>query len=188
MSDRRLVEPVLLVLLFFGPLVLAAVAFYGPWEWAPRGAHGELLEPPVRLPAGALAGVGDAPSAAGSPRGRWTLLYARSSPCTEACSEHVVRLHQVRLALAEDRDRVQIALFLAGGDFPLPPGVKRLAARPDDARGEALAELLGARRLRDGGIFVVDPSGRVVVRYEPGAEQKGILEDVERLLNVAVID
>jgi len=43
----------LVALVFFGPLLLAAIAYYGPWDWAPRAAHGELIEPPLPLPAGA---------------------------------------------------------------------------------------------------------------------------------------
>lgn len=175
------------MLVFFGPLALAAIAYFGPWDWAPRAAHGELIEPPVPLPPGVLAGASQTRSADDRLPNRWLLLYARSSPCGDECVEHLVRLHQVRLALAEDRDRVQIALFLSGADVPRVPGARRLTARPDNASGEPVVELLGEQRIRDGRIYVADPFGKLVISYSPDSAQKGMLEDLQGLLKLAAI-
>ncbi|HEY5567921.1 MAG TPA: hypothetical protein VIM81_11860, partial [Gammaproteobacteria bacterium] len=51
---RPRIHLLLVALVFFGPVLLAAIAYYGPWDWAPRAAHGELIEPPLPLPAEAV--------------------------------------------------------------------------------------------------------------------------------------
>ena len=189
MTRQPLIQPLLLVLVFFGPALLAALAFYGPWDWVPRGgaAHGELIEPPLSLPPGAFA----TPSADEAPtdraRPRWSFIYARFAPCDEQCLAHLNRLNQVRLALAEDRDRVQLVFLFAHAKPLLPPDAGIIVARLDDAAGNPTLELLGEHRIRDGRVYIADPLGNLVMSYALDAEQKGMLEDLKRLLKLSKI-
>lgn len=175
----------LLLLVFFGPLLLAAIAYYGPWEWAPRASHGELIEPPVALPRSALGPeAGEAQERA---QNRWSFIYARLAPCEQECLDHLLRLHQVRLALAEERDRVRMVLLFAGPKPPLPPEAGWVMTRLDDPAGKATLEILGAENVHDGRVYIADPLGNLVMSYPPDAAQKGMLEDLERLLTVSRI-
>ena len=181
-------QPLLLLLVFGGPLVLAVIAFYGPWDWVPRGAaHGEFIQPPVPLPPGELTTLSGARTEPDWYRGRWSLIYARTAECREQCVAELNRLNQVRLALGDDLRRVQLVLLFAGSGPELPDGAALLAARLDDAAGSEVLELLGAERIGDGRIYLADPLGNLVMTYPPGTEQRGILEDLERLLTVTVI-
>ena len=188
MSRSSTIQPLLLMLVFFGPLALAVVAFYGPWEWVPRGTpHGELIQPPLPLPPGALTTRSGDRTAPDWYRERWSLVYARTAQCTEPCLVELDRLNQVRLALGDDRQRVQLVFLFAGAGPELPPEASVLTARLDDAAGTAMLELLGAERVRDGRIYIADPLGNLVMTYPPGTEQRGIFEDLERLLTVTAI-
>ena len=55
------------------------------------------------------------------------------------------------------------------------------------AAGAEVLELLGADSIDNGRIYLADPLGKLVMTYPPGTEQRGILEDLERLLTVTVI-
>lgn len=174
---------VLLVLVFFGPLLAAVIAFYGPWAFAPSAAHGQIIEPPLPLPAEALP-VRMRTAPAGQPR-KWSVIYARTSACGEDCLEDLLRLHQVRLALGEDRGRVQTVLLWAGPDLPIPPEAEWITARLDDAAGKTIIQLLGEDAVRNGRIYIADPADRLMMTYPPDVEQSGLLEDLERLLDLS---
>jgi hypothetical protein len=121
-----------LALLFIAPLGLAFYAYYG-LHWHPGGRvnHGELIEPPVPIPAlslarvigaagapgaGGVPGVGGVPSAAGADlfKGKWTLLYRGPGLCTATCRTELYDTRQVRAALRQN-DRLQ-RVFVAEGD------------------------------------------------------------------------
>lgn len=179
----------MLLLVFVVPLALAAIAFYGPWDWTPGGAaHGEFIQPPLALPSGELTTQTGGRTAPDWYRGRWSIIYATMADCAEQCVVELNRLNQVRLALGDDLDRAQLVLLYTGNGPQLPEGAALLAARLDDRAGSALLELLGAERVGTGSIFLADPLGNLVMAYPADAEQRGILEDLERLLTVTVIE
>lgn len=188
MKRRSSREPLFLLLVFVVPLALAVIAFYGPRDWVPRGApHGEFIQPPLPLPPGELTTLSGARTAPDWYLGRWSLIYALTAECREECVAELNRLNQVRLALGEDLRRVQLVFLFAGDGPQLPEGAAVLAARLDDAPGAEVLELLGAERIGDGRIYLADPLGNLVMTYPPGSEQRGMLEDLERLLTVMVI-
>ncbi len=188
MRRRSSREPLWLMLVFVVPLALAVVAFYGPWDWVPRSAaHGEFIQPPVPLPLGELTTLEGARTEPDWYRGRWSLIYARTAECREQCIVELNRLNQVRLALGDELRRVQLVLLFSGTAPELPNEAALLALRIDDAAGAELLELLDAELIGNGRIYLADPLGNLVMTYPPGAEQRGILEDLERLLTVTVI-
>jgi hypothetical protein len=120
-----------LALLFFAPLALAFILYYGVgWRPGARVNHGDLVEPPVPLPDLALPPVDEArPAAPGaaeaaavaasaiSPtilKGKWTLVYLGAGSCSAGCRTDLYNTRQVRAALGPDRERVQ-RVFLAEG-------------------------------------------------------------------------
>jgi hypothetical protein len=166
--------PWLVALVCFGPFVAALFIYYGPLglTWLPQlpGSR-ELLSEPVPLPPEWQSG-GEAP---------WQLIYARMSPCEQQCAQHLGRLLQVQLALGRDQGRVQRAVWHVGS----LPGLDdpELSTHPlDDELGRGVVEELGAGRLRNGRVYVADPSGNVILSYPPDVEQKELLRDLERLL------
>jgi hypothetical protein len=130
-----------LALLFFAPVAVAFILYYGiGWNPGGRVNYGELVQPPVPLPDVALPSadaswpdgpraeaVGDAAPAvtssteappADAPRsflkGKWTLLYLGAGGCSAGCRTDLYNTRQVRAALGADRERVR-RVFLAEG-------------------------------------------------------------------------
>jgi hypothetical protein len=183
---RPHLTPWLVGLVCVGPLGLAALLYYGPWDLGalPQlpGSR-ELIEPPAQLPPPLLAGLGD-PRAAGGPY-RWSLIYARITACEEQCSLHLARLREVHRALGGEADRVQ-RLFLHAGHAPQFDDDDNLKLSRLDASG-SLRRLLGEERLMNGRIFIADPLGNLVVSYPPDVSRRELLRDFERLLDASGI-
>ena len=190
-NNRR---PVLLLfVLFAAPLAGAFWLYYGSsWRPALRTNHGELVTP-VSLPELALplAGAGGTRAAATVLRGKWTLLVIGQgeSGCDAACRNTLVYARQTWLSLAQLTPRAQ-RLLLAG------PGCCDLAYLQHEHAGLIALDASGAEaapllRLvppaRAEAIFIVDPLGNLMMRYDVRQDPKGLREDLKKLLELSHI-
>src|ERR1700733_5974924 len=138
---RNLRTLALLAALFFLPLLLAFITYYGsPWRPARHVNHGLLITPPVVLP---QVFVPDAW------QGHWSLVYIGAGECDADCRATLWVMRQTRLALGTDMTRVS-RVFLATAPCsarevlaPLPP-----AARRGDPCRAGAARRLSARGAR----------------------------------------
>jgi SCO1/SenC family protein len=189
-----------LALLFFAPLGLAFVLYYG-LHWRPGGQlnHGDLVQPPLPLPdlalrrveaaPGAAPGTGDALTPPDFLKGKWTLLYLGSGTCPAACRADLYDTRQVRTALGKDMERVQ-RVFLAEGTCcdltllqTLHPDL--VTVRATDEAAPLVALLRRARPGARDRIYVIDPLGNLMMSYAAEAPPKGMLEDLKRLLGLS---
>ncbi|HEX4971076.1 MAG TPA: hypothetical protein VFV69_08450 [Steroidobacteraceae bacterium] len=200
----------ILLAVFFVPLALAFLLYYGSGGWRPPGStnHGELISPPRPLPSVALLTPGGTPLAPQTWHGKWTLLYVGDGRCDGRCRAALVLMRQTRLALNADMTRVQ-RIFLATGnccdraylDAEHPDLVIALA--DNDAGAQLLAVFpdtqpaadstpgdysLSADADHSGVIYVIDPLGNLMMRHVPQPPPaKGLLEDLRRLLKLSHI-
>jgi hypothetical protein len=212
-GNRR---PVLLLfVLFAAPLAGAFWLYYGSsWRPALRTNHGELITPvtlpelalPLAGPAGSAnaGGSGDGSgggSGAGGPgaaraaptvlRGKWTLLVAGEgeSGCDAACRNTLVYARQTWLSLAQLTPRAQRVLLAGAGCCDLDYLQREHAGLIAlDASGSEAAPLLRLLpQARSGTIFVVDPLGNLMMRYDVRQDPKGLREDLKKLLELSHI-
>ena len=185
----------IVVALFFAPLALAFLLYYGGSGWRPPGStnHGELISPARPLPSVALPTPGGATLAAETWHGKWTLLYVGDGRCDGRCRAALVLMRQTRLALNKDMTRVQ-RIFLATGNCcdrayldAEHPGLT-LALADNDAGATLLAAFPDAGPATDGSIYVVDPLGNLMMRHQPEPPPaEGLLEDLRKLLKLSHI-
>ncbi len=167
------------------PLVLAMVMYFGqilvPVE---RTNHGELILP--ALDAGPLVGLDDSLSTSAP----WTLLTWGEGACDAQCRESLYIIRQVNLALGRDASRVRHMLVVpegAGGqteslaleDYP------QLQVRYVER--SVLEAVFGERGHENYAIYVVDPLGNLMLRYQPGQRGNDVLEDMKKLLRISKI-
>lgn len=102
-------------------------------------------------------------------------------------------MRQTRLALNDDMTRVQ-RLFLVTGnccDSNYLDQEQRglLLGRVDNPQGQTLLETFpdGLRAPGPGRIYLVDPLGNLMMKYEPDAPQKAMLDDLKKLLKLSHI-
>lgn len=184
----------IVVALFFAPLALAFLLYYGTGGWRPSGStnHGELISPPRPLPSVTLPTPGGTPLAAETWHGKWTLLYIGDGRCDGRCRAALVLMRQTRLALNADMTRVQ-RIFLATGeccdrgylDAEHPDLAIALA---DNDAGATLLAVFPDAQDHSGVIYVIDPLGNLMMRHPPEPPPaKGLLEDLRRLLKLSHI-
>jgi hypothetical protein len=167
-----------LAALFFLP-VLASFWIYYFTDWRPAGstAHGVLIQPPVPLANGEVF------------QDNWTLLYVAEGGCDPACVNALYIARQTRLLLNKDMQRVNRVLLSTGPvDRALlesrHPGVVLLET--SSPAGEGVLRAIPASQ-RTNGLFIVDPLGNLVMRYDARENPKGLLEDLKKLLKLSHI-
>ena len=182
---RNLRTVALLGALFLIPLVAAFCMYYGAsWRPAQHTNHGELILPVRQLPrASALYG-------AKTFTHRWSLVYVGSGACDDACASALYVMRQTHLALNNDMERMQ-RVFVASGDPPAResllreyPGLVVIQAR--GLEGEELLRQFPADE-RAQAIFIVDPLGNLMMRFDARTNPKGLHEDLVRLLKLSNI-
>lgn len=193
-SARSRKQVWLLVGVFFAPLLLAFLLYYGVGI-RPSGStnHGDLITPPVTLAEVELPSVADRPLPANTLRGRWTMVFIGDGACDTRCREALTLMRQTRLALGDDMPRVR-RLFLISGNccdrsYLETEQVGLLLGRIDNPAGKTFLETFpeGADASQHGRIYLVDPLGNLMMSYAPDAPQKGLLEDLKKLLKLSHI-
>jgi cytochrome oxidase Cu insertion factor (SCO1/SenC/PrrC family) len=176
--------------LFLVPLLLSFWLYYG-LHWRPRGTanHGELIVPARPLPDVTLTDAAGVP-ASHIFSGKWSLVYVGDGACDADCHATLFFMRQTRLSLNTEMTRVQ-RVFLATGNCcdraylaAEHPGLRVL-----DATSAAAQPLLAlfAPTGRAQGLYIVDPLGNLMMRYDARQPPKGLLEDLKRLLQLSQI-
>jgi hypothetical protein len=187
--------------LFFVPLAISFAMYYGNlWRPAESSNHGVLITPAVPLAHAPLASVvaggaepaGPEPRGAASSgdllRGKWSLVYVGDGACDAACREALVFGRQVRLTLNNEMSRVQ-RVFLASANCCDNAyfGAEHPGMIVADAAASAalLAQFPTAERAES--LFIVDPLGNLMMRYDTRASAKGLQSDLKKLLKLSHI-
>ncbi|HTV77860.1 MAG TPA: hypothetical protein VMF03_06355 [Steroidobacteraceae bacterium] len=176
--------------LFLLPLLLSFWLYYG-LHWRPRAMsnHGELIQPVRPLPVVTLT---DATGVSRSRvfRNHWTLVYVGNGACDAHCRDALFFMRQTRLSLNNEMTRVQ-RVFLATADCcdrtflaTEHPGLVVLDASPPAAR-PLIAQF--PPESQDRMLYIVDPLGNLMMRYDARLPPKGLLEDLKRLLQLSNI-
>jgi hypothetical protein len=177
-----------LALLFFAPVIGAFVLYFYLPEYIPEGRlnHGTLVSPARPVPPLALADAAGAPA----PEmliGKWTLVYLGGADCADACRARLVLARQVRLALNQNRGRVQ-RVYLAPSAAAAAQARDALAAEHPDlvvlAETEARAAAFFQPADADA-LYLVDPPGNWLMTYAGAVEQKGLHRDLKKLLRLS---
>ena len=176
----------LIALVCAAPVIASYLAYYVFKPAGGRTNYGTLIEP-QRPIAETLIVKDEAgkPMKLASLRGRWLMIVVDGSACDDACATKLYFMRQVRATQAGERERVQ-TIWLRTDANPVPAAIK--AAYPDTqmlvADPAALAAWLPAQpdtRMTDH-IYLVDPSGNLMMRFPKSPDPSKIKADVTKLL------
>jgi len=188
-----------LAALFLLPLVASFWLYYGT-TWRPAGHvnHGQLISPPRALPAGPLPRVSLAPGAGRELpdpeptlfHGKWTLVYIGDGSCDASCRRTLYVMRQTQAALGSDMMRTA-RVFLVSGHCCATGYLARAQAGlivvdASGARGARLLDEFPAWN-RAYSLFVVDPLGNLMMRYDVRHSPGGLLVDLKKLLRLSAI-
>ena len=185
-AGKGRIQLLLIAAVFLGPLALATWLYFAGQDLTPAGRtnNGALLQPITNL----KDAVPESPLHAHND-GYWVLLYANESACGDACMHSLYTLHQSRLMLGKEMDRL-VRVFLRGDTAPdtvlLAEEQKGLVTLQDSN----LRSLLDNKKPTDleaGGYYLVDPLGNLVLYFRPDIDPSAMVEDIKHLLELSRI-
>ena len=165
-------------------------------------ARGELIHPAFPLEGVELSEHSS--SDPGQPfdetalRGTWTMFYAPTGTCSEACEKNIYHMRQVRLALSHRMDRVQRVLLLENAEqvaaelLDEHPGLRVLQGDADQYQ-QMVEKINLALDQSEGGlqpgdaIYLIDPFANLMMRFPADLPPKKMLKDIKHLLKVSRI-
>jgi cytochrome oxidase Cu insertion factor (SCO1/SenC/PrrC family) len=184
--SRRVLS--LLALMFLAPLGFAFWLYYGT-QWRPSGGtnHGELITPLRPL----SKVVSDRIFA-----GKWSLVVIGDGACDAVCQQTLVYARQTWLALGRLESRTQRVWLVTANCCDRGyverehPGLRVVdltssESVPADLRDALLANFPTVNQARQ--IFIVDPLGNLMMRYDTQLDPKGLRDDLKKLLDLSRI-
>jgi hypothetical protein len=174
----------LIASLFLGPLILAALMYYGGLDLRPAGRsnHGVLLQPVRKL-------ADRYPELVELSGGQWLLVYSNADACNDDCRKALYLLRQSRLMLGNDMNRLA-RLFLHGNT---PPDTVFLDEQHQGLRtlkNQSLAQdlwLALPQNVPSNGFFLLDPLGNLVMYFAPNLGPREMVDDINHLLDLSHI-
>ncbi|SMN12972.1 putative transmembrane protein [Bathymodiolus heckerae thiotrophic gill symbiont] len=109
----------------------------------------------------------------GDLQGLWTLTYA-TNVCDNACEKTLEDMKTIRTLMNDNMRRVQRLLLINGSSNLQKKGL--LIAKPSRALQQKL------RKFPNNSLFLIDPLGNVMLRYNPQSlDIRRVIKDLQRL-------
>jgi cytochrome oxidase Cu insertion factor (SCO1/SenC/PrrC family) len=165
------------------PLILSYAAYY-VWPPERRMNYGELLDMRVVQLTGMIALDGK-PFVDADANGKWLLLLIEPGACGDDCQRLMYAMRQTRLAMGVKRAGLETLWLVADNTQPSDHVLAQLQGMHVARADASTVALLPAPA--QGRIFLLDPSGRLVLRYPASPEPARMVRDLARLLDVKKI-
>ncbi len=180
----------LLILAVFGIPVLASYLAY--YVWQPQGAatnYGELIQPVTLEQTMVLSQSDGKPVPLKALRGKWLLVHANSGACDALCEKNLYAMRQARLLQGREQDRVERVWLLTDDTVPANDLLKEKFGGTQVLRdpGGALLGKLPAKSDVRQHIYIIDPLGNVMMRYDADPDLKRMGKDLGKLLRASQI-
>ena len=177
-KPRGRLQLLLILFVVLGPMILAT-SMYKLKFWVPEGRsyHGVMIG----------NGEGRADIGIDAQDERWQLLVSAPGACAEECQQLVYLARQIQVGLGRDASRASHALAAAqplGADYQALLGREypQLQRYPLDA--QRYIQKVGDTAPQ---LWIVDPHGNLVLRYDAKVKGKHVLDDLRHLLKLSNI-
>ena len=176
---RGRIQLLLILLGVIGPMILAT-GMYKLQFWVPEGRsyHGELI------------GNGQSRADLGvtADEERWQMLVTAPKDCAVDCQQLVYLARQIQIGLGRDAGRASHALaaaqpLTADYEAKLTREYPQLQRYPLDSA--AFSKATGDKATPQ--LWIIDPHGNLVLRYDPSVKGKDLLNDLRHLLKLSNI-
>ena len=170
---------ILILMMVIGPMALATF-MYKLQFWVPdsRSYHGELIgNGQTRADIGVQA-----------QEDRWQMLVTAPKDCALDCQQLVYLARQIQIGLGRDASRASHALAAAQPltseyDAKLTREYPQLQRYPLDL--STFSHSNGDKTTPQ--LWIIDPHGNLVLRYDPSVKGKDLLNDLRHLLKLSNI-
>ena len=175
---------VVIVALFTSPFIASwYLVFYTDFKKNDIGVqNGSLIHPVIEVGAIEAIAIGDETKQ--KLLGKWTLTGFVSTSCDADCEKLLFILRQTRLALGKNLDKVG-RLLLTDSDEVLGyeeeyKGQK--VVKDPEEYDRLMNKFREIENFDASDVYLIDPYGFIMMRYDRNMNPKGIIKDVERLI------
>jgi hypothetical protein len=184
----------LIFAMFLGSMLVAGALRFSGWQPAGMKNNGTLLQPAVDLRTHAPKLASGAAYAWNPDARTWRVLAVPPAGCAQACADAARDLDIIWRAAGRNADHLDVLWLCAeaGCVVPAPQQEDRSlrVLAPDATLRATLAGAAPAAVAATGTaaagvpMYIVDPNGFVILRYAPGADLRGMREDLVKLLKL----
>ena len=168
----------LIVAMFVAPFAAALILYYNDWQPTHTKNYGELLKPPRDLRDLDLRRTDGSAFVWNHDDHTWRVLAAPPADCGDRCALLADTLRRVWIGLGKDSDRVQV-LWVGAAPTQIENFRALLVLRTTLALQTRLPDQASAAAIP---VYVIDPSGYMILRYAPGFDPNGLRKDLAQLL------
>lgn len=187
----------LIGLIFILPVALSYTLYSVGWRPAGTVNYGELVEPARSIRDVSLQTLDGGKIRFLDLQRKWALIYFGAAECLPACERNLYKMRQVRLAQGKNAGRIQ-RVFIVTDTRALPllrytvkeyPEMHVIVGPGENVKTLARQFKLPAGSPLDGldRIYVVDPTGKLMMSYPADADPSGMRKDLKRLLKISQI-
>ncbi len=167
----------LIVALFLGSFVIAAVLRFAGWQPAHSKNFGELINPPMDFSAQTFTRL-DGNNYPWQPeQNRWRIVFVSNKPCEAPCQEMLDTLHRVWLSQGRHTEKIDMLWF---AEVPATvPDFKGFVPMQASSLLAALPEQESAAGFP---VYIIDSGGFVMMHYKAGFDPSGLRKDLAKLV------
>lgn len=192
-SGRKHLVPLAIFALCIAPLAVAWLLTRSGIGWEPDATVnvGELVKPPLPLGTSGLRLANGEALRPDGLRGKWRIASVAVKNCGMSCRNSLTTMRHVQLALGKHVLRVQRVLFLPKGSESVDRKLLEEYPRPlvltiDEGLAEFLGQLgIGSSEPERTRFFIIDPRGRLILKYPDATYFAGMVKDLSRLLKAS---
>ncbi len=196
---RNRITIVALIILFVLPILIAIWSFNNTGTIGFKTKNrGDLIQPARPLQPVVLENVSDhSKFELETLKSNWTMLYFVSGTCDDNCFSDLVKIRQSRLAQGGELKRInRVIVLLDMQDNSVLALLNKEHKGSFIVTGKATElknltkqfEIDGAKPVREAHrIYLIDPLGNLMLKYEPEHTAGEIVKDLKRLLYVSQV-
>jgi cytochrome oxidase Cu insertion factor (SCO1/SenC/PrrC family) len=190
---------IILILMFFGSVFIAWLLINNADTWRPWGTknNGDLVIPARPVTDLTMQTLDDKSFTIKEMVGKWVMVYIGKTDCDEICKTNLYNIRQSRLGQKGEHARIE-RLYIMVGDKPTASlnnaMTENQGMKVVRVNAEILPKLLSTFKIKDGvsadtttRIYLIDPIGNLMMKYEQGFDPRGIAKDIELLLKVSLV-
>ena len=178
----------LLIAVFVVPLLIAIVMYTmrGYMPAANTVSHGELIHPAQPIKTLAIQLASSESIDLQGLTGKWTYLVYSPNGCDLQCEASLFKLRQTIKATGRELNRIQSVLLTDTNKVDA-----EILERNQRTRvGQLLKLEIESdiqKQLEHGVIYLLDPIGNLMMKYDPSTTSRGMLKDIKKLLKISNI-
>lgn len=183
--NRGQLKLITIIFIFILPFIISynMLDDYSPGKEYTTTNYGELIEPMINISETTISIHNQA-----FPEGKWLLIYYAYSKCDKGCLDSIYLMRQVNTALGKDMDRLK-RLFLSFERLDESSKNNLLSSYPDliyiKNKPNKIHVLINSISNNKDSVFLVDPLGNVILRYEDNFDGKKLLKDIKKLFKLS---